>query len=153
VRKYNDAILFGAEKANGRLPRSYYVEMDKCLISYKKETTNAKADGRLEEHDSDPLTFTLFRLLMQWAIQHNNPFLWVFGLLQWAFMARSVSISTLAFHNFRVGEDNIIGRYDKHKSDQSGESLHDKHIFGNPFDAVLCVSSTRGVVCFGPWSL
>jgi hypothetical protein len=62
-----------------------------------------------------------------------------------AVMARSVSISTLVFHNFRVGEDNIIGRYDKHKSDQSGESLHDKHIFGNPFDAVLCVYLSLGV--------
>jgi hypothetical protein len=109
------------------------------MASYRKETVNAKAEGRLEEHEADPVSFTLFRLWMKWAIYDKNPFLWVFGLLQWCFMSRSVSISMLAFHNFRVGEDNIIGRYDKHKADQSGESLHDKHIFSNPFDPILDV--------------
>jgi hypothetical protein len=57
---------------------------------------------------------------MQWAIDAKNPFVWVFGLLQWNFMAGSIAIGTLAFHNFRLGEDNIIGKYDKHKADQGG---------------------------------
>jgi hypothetical protein len=120
MRKYHDAILYGAEQANQQLPRDYYVQMDKWMASYRKEAAKAKAEGRLEEQEADPVSFSLFRLWMQWAIDAKNPFVWVFGLLQWNFMARSISVGTLAFHNFRLGEDNIIGKYDKHKADQGG---------------------------------
>ena len=139
MKKYYDTILYGAEQANEQLPHIFYVEMDKWMRSYWKEAAKAKSEGHLEEQEADPVSFTLFCLWMQWAVYDKNPFVWVFGLLQWSFMARSISISTLAFHNFRLGEDNIIGHYDKHKACQSGESVHDKHVFANPYDAVLDV--------------
>ena len=139
MRKYYDAILYGSKQADQLLPRSFYIETEKWMKSYRKEASVGKSKGMVEERAADPVTFTLFRLWMMWAVDSKNVFLWVFGLLQWACMARSVSIGTLAFHNFRLGDDNIICRYDRHKTSQSGESVHDKHIFSNPFDAVMDV--------------
>ncbi|KAI2494217.1 hypothetical protein MHU86_20320 [Fragilaria crotonensis] len=60
-------------------------------------------------------------------------------------MARSISIGTLGLHNFRLEEDSIVGRYDKHKTDQTGDSAHDKHLFSNPFDAILDLYLALGV--------
>jgi hypothetical protein len=36
LRKYNDAILWGAKTCHQRLPLSYYEEMDKFLVAFKK---------------------------------------------------------------------------------------------------------------------
>ena len=61
-------------------------------------------------------------------------------------MARSINIGVLAFHNFRVGEDCIIVRYDKSKGDQTGEKVRDKHIlYDNPFDQLVSVFLALGV--------
>ena len=62
LRKYKDAILWGAKRANELLPTSFYVEMDIFLKSYRKETTKAKKDSRIDEGDADPINGTLFRL-------------------------------------------------------------------------------------------
>jgi hypothetical protein len=61
LRKCNDAILWGAKTSHECLPLSYYEEMDKFLVAFKKETTFlAKKDGMLDEQEADPITWTLF---------------------------------------------------------------------------------------------
>jgi hypothetical protein len=145
IRKYNDAILWGAKTSNQRLPLSYYESMEKFLVAFKKETTVAKKDGMLDEQEADPITWTLFRKILQWALDRKNIFLWVFSILQWNCMARSINIGVLAFHCFRVGEDCIIVRYDKSKADQTGEKVSDKHVYDNPFDPLVSVFLALGV--------
>jgi hypothetical protein len=145
LRKYNDAILWGAKTCHQRLPLSYYEEMDKFLVAFKKETTMAKKDGMLDEQEADPITWTLFRKILQWALDRKNIYLWVFSILQWNCMARSINIGVLALHCFRVGEDCIIVRYDKSKADQTGEKVSDKHVYDNPFDPLVSVFLALGV--------
>jgi hypothetical protein len=145
LRKYNDAILWAAKTSHQRLPLSYYEEMDKFLVAFKKETTIARKDGMLDEQEADPITWTLFRKILQWALERKNIYLWVFSILQWNCMARSINIGVLAFHNFRVGEDCIIVRYDKSKADQTGEKVSDKHVYDNPFDSLVSVFLALGV--------
>jgi hypothetical protein len=59
--------------------------------------------------------------------------------------ARSINISILALHCFRVGQDAIIVRYDKSKADQTGEMVSDKHVYDNPFDPLVSVFLALGV--------
>ena len=138
VRKYKDAILWGAEQAGEFLSSTFYREIEIFLKSYKKETRKAKSEGKLDENEADPIPFSLFRLLMVWAIDRCNIFLWVFSVLQWHFMARSINIGVLGLHNFSLGADSIIGKYDKSKADQMGKKVHDKNLYANPFDPVVC---------------
>ena len=145
IRKYHDAILYGAEKVKERLPTEYYEAMEKFLSAFKKECAKAKSEGNLDEREADPISWALFRIILEWALSENNIFVWVFSLLQWGCMARSINIGVLGFHNFRLGEDNIICRYDKHKSDQTGETAHDKHLFANPFDGLVNLYLALGV--------
>lgn len=146
LRKYNDAILYGAKQAQKRLPQSYYEEIEKYLDAFKKETATAKKDGKLDEKDADPISWTLLVEIIKWAlIDEKNPFLWVFSLLQWHCMARSVNIGGLALHCFRVGEDNITVKYDKQKADQAGEKLHEKHCYDNPFEPLVSLFLAMGV--------
>ena len=46
---------------------------------------------------------------------------------------------------FCVGEDNVIAKYDKHKADQTGEKVHEKHLFDNPFDPLVSLFLALGV--------
>ena len=145
LRKYNDAILWGAKTSHQRLPLSYYEAMEKFLVAFKKETTVAKKDGMLDEQEADPITWILFRKILRWAVDRKNIFLWLFSILQWNCMARSINIGVLALHCFRVGEDCIIVRYDKSKADQTGAKVSDKHVYDNPFDPLVSVFLALGV--------
>ena len=51
VKKYKDAILWGANRAKQFLPKSFYQELGMYLKLYKKETAWAKKDNRLDESD------------------------------------------------------------------------------------------------------
>jgi hypothetical protein len=138
LRKYNDCILHGAKEADERLPRTYYEEMEKFLTSFKKETAKAKKDGNLDEQEADPISWSLFRLMLGWLLESKNVFVWVYSILQWNCMARSINIGVLGLHNFRLGEDSVICKYDKTKADQAGEKVADKNIYANPFDPLTC---------------
>ena len=147
LRKYHDAILWGSKTAKSPLPRSYYEEMDRFLLSFKKETTTAKRDGMLDEQEADPISRTLFRQMLKWALADKNIFVWVFSILQWNCMARSVNIGVLGFHNFRVEEDSVVIKYDKSKNDQTGEKAHDKHLYSNVYNPLVSVNLSLGIWC------
>jgi hypothetical protein len=60
-------------------------------------------------------------------------------------MARSISVGVLAPHNFRAGEDSIICKYNKSKTDQAGEPVSDKNIYANPLDPAVCPHLALGL--------
>ena len=144
IRKFHDAILFGATEAREVLPQTYYTEMDRFLASYKKETCKARKEGKLDEQDSDPITFVLYHLICTWAIATGNVFVWVWTTLQWNCMARSISIDPLGFHNFKTGVDSIKCTYDDSKTDKSGEKVSPKNLYSNPYDPKVCCFTSMG---------
>ena len=72
MRKINDAILFGARTVNEILSSSYYSEMDSFLTKFKKETADTRSRGKMDEKSADPISFSLFRLILTWAIERGN---------------------------------------------------------------------------------
>jgi len=145
IQEYKDAILWGASQTKESLPSSYYKEMQSFLQSFKKETAVAKTEGQLDEQEADPISPTFFWCILNWALESQNVFIWVFSLCQWHFMAQSINIGTLALHNFCVGEDHGIVRYDKTKADQTGRKVHDKHFYDNPHDSLVSIFLVLGV--------
>lgn len=103
IRKFKDAILWASGVAEEDLPTSFYKQIEDYLKSYKKVAVQAKKKGETEDKAADPITVTLFLLILGWAIQSNNILVWVWSVLQWSCMARAISIDDLAFHNFTIG--------------------------------------------------
>jgi hypothetical protein len=135
VRKYKEAIMWAASVVGERLPTTFFVEMDKYLASYKKQIIKPKKKGEVNESESDPIPLQLYQLMLVWAIESNNIFVWFWTLSQWACMARCASIDPLGFHNFRVSGQGSLGcKYDDQKADKSGERLSEKNIYANPFE-------------------
>ena len=100
IRKYKDAILWGSKQASSPLPSSFYDELEKFLKAFKKETKVAAKEGMLDEREADPISWTLFNLIVKWAIEGECILIWTFSLLQWNCMSRSKNIGELAYHNF-----------------------------------------------------
>ena len=145
MRKYKDAVMWGAQVAGERLPTKFYKEMDKYLLSYKKQFIKAKKDGDVDETEADPIPVTLYQEILRWAIEENNIFVWHWTLQQWGCIARCANIDPLAFHNYRVGQDSIICKYDDSKADKTGEKLAEKNLYANPFEYTQCSWTGLGI--------
>lgn len=145
MRKYKDAIMWGAKIQGERLPSNFYETFDNFLSAYKKEFRIGKKAGLADETSSDPIPQSVYRCLLNWAVAENNVFVWFWTLAQWNFMARSASIDPLSFANFRPGTDSIIGKYDNSKMDKAGERLSEKNLYANANDFRLCYWTAMGI--------
>ena len=133
IKKYDDAIKWGCLRAGEQLPSSYYQEMHEFIQAYKKEHKVAKKEGRTDEQEADPITSTLFMLILLWAIEEGNIFVWVFSHCMWHLMSRSISVDSLSFHNIKIGtSDSIKFKYDETKADKTGEFVQEKNCYANP---------------------
>ena len=72
MRKFHDAILYGAKLANEELPHGYLSQMKAFLQTVKKEKDGAKSDGHLEEQDADEIPWALFQAICGWALSTGN---------------------------------------------------------------------------------
>ena len=75
MRKYDDAIKWGAKVRGLALPRVYFQEIsEKFIPAYKKEYASKKKEGKTDERDADPICCTLFQMICRWAIEEGNIF-------------------------------------------------------------------------------
>jgi hypothetical protein len=102
--------------------------MDSFLASFKKETADACSHGNVDEKKADPISFSLFCMILVWAIERANIFVWAWTILQWNCTARSISIDPLVLHNISISENHFVIRRDSTKSDKGD----------NPLDFVSC---------------
>ena len=138
IRKYKDAIQWGAQVAGERLPRTFYEEMDKYLCAYKKKVVKARKVGELDEMAADPIPEALYERLLSWAVADGNMFVFFWTLCQWNCMARSASIDPLCLHNFSLGWDSIVGKYDDSKADKTADRLSEKNLYANHLEWKKC---------------
>ena len=62
-------------------------------------------------------------------------------------MARCASVDPLGFHNFSLGADSLICKYDDSKADKDGEKLSEKNMYSNPENYLLCFWTGLGIWC------
>ena len=148
VRKYYDAILFGAYRANVPLPATFKIEMGSYIDSIKKEKIKARKKGELDDRDADPINFGLYKHLCQFALRKGDIFLWAFTVFQWNCMARSINIDDITFSQCSLGNDSLVIKYFDSKSDQTGERTSPKNCYANPFDYSVCIFTALG--CYLP---
>ena len=87
IRKYKDAIMWGAEMKNQLLPLTFYSQIENFEGSYKKEVSNERSKGNVEKETCNPIPYTLYHLVLNWALDANNIFVWFWTLCQWHCMA------------------------------------------------------------------
>ena len=145
MQKYFNAFVWASRIKGEHLSVKFYATIQDYLQDYKKEYTNHKSSGKMEDKSCDPIPVSLYKLLLQWALDANNIFVWFWSIAQWNCMARSALINPLHTGNFCAGTDSIIVKYDTTKADKNAERLSEKNIFGNPFDWRCCFWTDLGL--------
>ena len=78
ISKFYDAIKYGSKVAGHHLSLDFYSKTDTFLICFKKEFAQAKKQGNTDEQEADAVSSTLLSLLVLWAVEEGNIFVWVF---------------------------------------------------------------------------
>ena len=146
IRKYHDAMLFGASQSRAILTNNYYVEVRKFLDDRKKEVASAKKEGKTDESAAEAFSFPLYTQLCTWFLQNGSIFEWCFMIMQWNCMARSTSIDDIGFRNLHKHTDSIVAKYDQTKKDKAGDKCTDKNLCANPENPCTCLF-------FGSWNM
>ena len=143
--KYKDAIMWGSKVAGKLLPVKFYEMFNQFLHGYKKEFAKEKKKGNVHQMEADPIPMGLYHLLLKWALDSNNTFVWFWTLGQWNCMAQCASIDPLGLHNMKLGSDSLVIKYDDSKADKSGERLSEKNIYANLIEWQECFWTGMGV--------
>ena len=145
IRKYHNAIVWGATVLKTPLPAMYYDEIVPFLAAYKKEHASNKKKGNVDEQEADPISMSLFQKICHWALETGNVFLWVWVLLQWHAIGRSITIDPTSFHHFTLGLDNIVLKYEDSKADKEGKRCSEKHMYDNPYKPEISLNLALAV--------
>ena len=144
LRKYKDAVLFGAKRSRTTLSSQFYAEINPFIESLKKENQSKRKLGQLTEKEADPISFPLYRQICESALQKGDIFLWCFTVMQWNCIARSINIGNLRFNSLTVGQDSIVIKYWDTKKDKTGEKTCPKNCYANPKDPTICLFTSLG---------
>jgi hypothetical protein len=147
ISKFYDALKFGSKISKRLMSVHFYSEVDQFIACYKREHASAKKNGQTDEMEADAISSTLFKLLLTWAVEEGNVFVWCFSLLMWHLMARSINVDCLSLHNLKRGiSDSIVFKYDETKMDKTGEFVQEKNVYSNPLKGQehLCVFTALG---------
>jgi hypothetical protein len=147
MRKYRDAIKWGAEIRNERLHEKFWREMEAFLGSYKRETVQAKKTGNLDETEADGISIELYGSILKWCVEEGNSFALFWTQTQWNCMARCISVDPLGFRNFKLGLDSHICKYDDSKADNDGVRCFEKNIYANSENWLMCQWTGMGLYC------
>ena len=115
VRKFRDAIMWGAKTAKQFTPPTFYGDIETFHKAYRKKHADAEKKGDAQDTAADPMTLALHKKLLQWALDENNICVWHWTQQQWNLMARSANIGPLKLHNFKLGIDSITVKFDESK--------------------------------------
>lgn len=145
VRKYLDAIQYGATQAQAALPSGFLKAIRRYLAAYKKRFAHALQNGEVDSHASDPMTPRHFRYICQRALEDGNSFVWSWLVLQWNLMCRGKNIATLNLDLLGAEEDALIFQFVVTKAGQGGEFKMKKHCYANPLDPSVCIATALAV--------
>ena len=145
IRKYHDALMFGAKEARVGFSEQYYMTVDGFLDNYRKEYADAKKHGNVDEEEADPISFNLFEMVCFWFLCSGNIFAWFFMMCCWNFMARTINVDGIGFRHITKGTDSIKVKYFGTKADQEGKNCTHKNIYANPFNPKVCFVTGMGV--------
>ena len=145
VRKFHDAVLFGAREQGVAFNKEYHQKLKWFLESFRKECKVATGTGEMELQDADPMCFDLYTALCSWYVHEGSIFNWTYQVLLWNCMGRSCSVDPLGLHNFKLGPDSIVITYDRSKSDMGGERVHPKNCYANPYNPYISSFLALGV--------
>ena len=152
VRKFRDAIMWGAKTAKQFTPPAFHGDIETFHKACRKKHANAGKKGDAQDTAADPITLALCEKPLEWSLDENDIHAWHWTQQQWNLMAPSANVDPLKLHNFRLGIDSIMVKFDESEADEQAQRLALKNVCAHPFDFRLCHCTGLGV-CVALWKV
>ena len=104
--------MFSSRTFKEVLSSTYYSEMHSFLQSFKQETADALSHGNVDEKSANPKSVLHFCLIQTCTIEQGGTVVWVWMIIQWNLMARSIPTDPWALHNIAISEDHFTNCHD-----------------------------------------
>ena len=166
VRSYKSALVELHKRKGHRLFSQLDTMLESVLGGYEREIATQKLEGRrpLFEGKSH-LTFAGYqhlceKLACERPVRHSSgqggqslswsliTFGWLFFVLQWNLMVRSVTCAKVLLTHISWQEDAMLVAVPQHKGDQEGRKAFAKHLYANPLHPFICPVLAMGVYVF-----
>ena len=157
---FKSALAWSYLEAKIKISDELNAEIDLFITGYKKEVARLKQQGEMTAFEGkQALTFSGYVMLSDQFLHlfpessqrgnHRGPngaavtwtmgiFAWAFLILQWNFIARSVSMGAIMLAHLSWKEDHLTITTPRTKTDQSAENAFPKSIFANPLQPIIC---------------
>ena len=140
MQKCCNALIWGAKTANPEKPlkAKFWNTINTFHIACQKEVAEMKKEGQAADKATDPISISLHKKLLKWALKENNIMVWHWMQQQLNLMARSASVDPLKRTNFKLGMDSFVVKCNDSKTDKQAEQLSEKNICASPHNWTMC---------------
>jgi hypothetical protein len=139
VSGYRSAIADYYKENGGKVMKDRFSdEISSFIKGYKRQVAELKQNGEMSITEGKiPLPFSGYQFLATRAVFaisdfQLNMFAWLFMLLSWNLMARSISVATIMYNHIAWANDALVITLPRHKGDQEGSNSYPKHVYANP---------------------
>jgi hypothetical protein len=157
VGGYRSAIVDFYKANNMRLDPELDIGMSNYIAGFKRNVADLKDRGYMKiQEGRAPLTFSGYVVLAREimtqvpegrsASWQQSIFAWPFFIFCWNLMARSCSVGNLMLQHIKWSNDALVCTLPKHKGDQRGDKIVDRHIYSNPMKPEVCPILSLGVL-------
>jgi hypothetical protein len=156
---YRSALVWYYKQHNMKLSSELEIALSNYIAGFKRNVADLKQRGLMEiQEGRSPIAFSGYVIVAQAILKHiphgrsaswqQSIFAWPFFIFCWNLMARSCSIGDLMLQHIRWHNDALICTLPKHKGDQVGDKVVDRHVFANPINPSICPVLSLGVLLF-----
>jgi hypothetical protein len=157
INSYRSAIVWYYKENKLKLSDELTIELGNYLAGFKRNVADLKQKGfKSIQEGRSALTFNgyinLCKEIIHKAPEHRSSnytqtiFAWPFVVFCWNLMARSCSVGGLMFQHLIWKEDSLVCTLPRHKGDQTGDKVVDRHVYANPLNPAICPILSLGVL-------
>ena len=142
-----------------RMPEAQETKLTSFIAGFKRSVAQLKLEGYMDVREGrSPISFPGYKalanaILRGCPINRSSHWLqyimpWPFHILCWNLIARSCSVGDLMLQHLRWKNDCLTIVLPKHKRDQGGDQVFDRHVYANPLQPSICPILSLAVYTF-----
>jgi len=130
VSGVRSAIVYLYRKNNVDLGVDLSNELEDYLCGYSREVADMKQSGKLTlSEGKSPMPLRGYLFIAKEAVKQGALFAWLFTLLCWHLIARSVTVANIMICHVSWELDSLTIHIPKHKGDQEGRNGYARHVY------------------------
>jgi len=156
---YRSALVWYYKEQKLKMSSELEIALSNYISGFKRNVADLKQRGLMDiQEGRAPIAFSGYSIVCRAILTHEpigrsaswqkSIFAWPFFVFCWNLMARSCSVGDMMLQHLRWHGDALVCTLPKHKGDQVGDKIVDRHVFANPLNPSICPILSLGLLLF-----